>query len=196
MKQRNIVFATLIVLIALVATYQYSLPPVYNGTQIEPPKQMPDFALPAVSGSTHLSSFHGKVTVLFFGFTHCTDICPATLAKLNEALTKIGDHTSDVNVIFISVDYKRDTPQTVAAYAAKFRPSFVGLTGSQAEIDTVTKQYGIFYKLGEPDSTGNYEVEHTAAVMALDRQGRLEMTWTPDQQPAEIAADLENLVNK
>ena len=195
-QKRNLLFVAFVGLIVIIAAYQYSLPPAYNGTQIEPPKQMPDFSLSSTSGTSRLSDFNGKVTVLFFGFTHCTDICPATLAKLSSALAKIGDHANDVNVVFISVDYKRDTPQITAEYAKKFSSGFIGLAGSQAEIDTVTKQYGIYYKLGDPDPQGNFDVEHTASILVLDRLGRLEMTWSPDQQPSEIAADIENLVIK
>ncbi len=194
MDRRNILFIILVILIAGIAVYQYSIPPTFNGTQIDPPKQMPDFTLPSLNGSTQLSSFRGKITVIFFGFTNCMDICPATLAKLNVALDKLGENANDVRVVFISVDHQRDTPETVATYASKFRPDFIGLTGTQTEIDSVTKDYGIYYKLGTPDANGDYEVEHTAAVMVLDRQGRLEMTWSTDQQPAEIAADLTFLL--
>jgi protein SCO1/2 len=157
---------------------------------------MPNFTLHSQNGPVSLSDFRNKVTVLFFGFTNCMDICPATMAKLSEALGKLGDKSSEVQVIFISVDYKRDTPQIVSAYAAKFRPDFVGLTGSQAEIDAVTKDYGVYYMLGEPDANGDYEVEHTSLMMALDRQGQLVMTWSADQQPDEILSDLKVLVRK
>jgi protein SCO1/2 len=157
---------------------------------------MPNFTLSSTSGPTHLSDFKGKVALIFFGYTNCKDICPATMAKMSTVFDKLGDRAADVRLIFISVDYKRDTPQTTGAYANKFRPDFVGLTGTQAEIDTVTKDYGIYYKLDNPDASGDYEVEHTADVMVLDRQGQLEMTWSPDQQPDEIAADLSVLIQK
>jgi protein SCO1/2 len=196
MDRKNIIFIALAILIAGIFIYQYTLPPTLNGAVIDPPKSMPDFTLASANGPVHLSDFRGKVTVIFFGFTNCLDVCPATMAKMNAALDKLGARASDVRMIFISVDYKRDTPQTTAAYASKFRPDFVGMTGSQAEIDAVTKDYGIYYKLGEPDTSGNYEVEHTAAVMVLNRQGQLEMTWSPDLQPDEIASDLEVLVKK
>ena len=197
MDRRNILFAALLVLILLgVAVFEYTMPPQLKGVVIDPPKAMPNFTLHSQNGLVSLSDFRGKVTVLFFGFTNCTDICPATMAKLSEALGKLGDKASDVRVVFISVDYKRDTPQIVGAYAAKFRPDFVGLTGSQTEIDTVTRDYGVYYKLGEPDANGNYDVEHTSLVMALDRQGQLEMTWSADQQPDEILSDLTVLVRK
>jgi protein SCO1/2 len=197
MDRRNILFFALVALILVgIAVYQYTLPPLLNGALIDPPKPMPDFTLGSQNGPVSLGDLRGKVTVLFFGFTNCMDVCPATLAKLSEALTKLGGQASQVRVVFISVDYKRDTPQITSAYAAKFRPDFIGLTGSLAEIDAVTKAYGIYYKLGEPDASGNYEVEHTATLMVLDRQGQLVMTWSPDQQPDEIASDLGVLVKK
>jgi protein SCO1/2 len=196
MNRRNIVFLVLIILIAGLAVYEYTKPPVLNGVVIDPPKPMPNFTLSSVNGPTHLSDFRGKVTLIFFGYTNCKDICPATLAKMSAVFTELGDKTSDVRLVFISVDYKRDTPQTTAAFVSKFRPDFVGLTGSQAEIDLVTKDYGIYYKLDVPDASGDYEVEHTADVMVLDRQGQLEMTWSPDQQPNEIASDLGVLAKK
>src|SRR5512133_750959 len=149
MNRRNILFIVLVALLLVgIAVYQYMLPPMLNGAVIDPPKSMPDFTLSSSEGPVSLSDTRGKVTVLFFGFTNCLDVCPATMAKLSEALTKLGDKSGEVQVVFISVDYKRDTPQTVGAYAAKFRPDFIGLTGSQAEIDSVTKDYGIFYQLG------------------------------------------------
>jgi protein SCO1/2 len=197
MNRRNILFSGLVALLLVgIAVYQYTLPPVLNGAVIEPPKPMPNFTLSSPKGSVSLTDMRGKVTVLFFGFTNCLDVCPATMAKLSEALTRLGDKSGEVQVVFISVDYKRDTPQTVGAYAAKFRPDFIGLTGSQAEIDQVTRDYGIYYKLGEPDAKGNYEVEHTATLLALNKQGRLIMTWSPDQQPDEIASDLSVLVKR
>jgi protein SCO1/2 len=196
MERKNIFFIVMVILIAGIFIYQYTLPPVLHGAVIDPPKPMPDFTLAASTGPVRLSDFRGKLTVIFFGFTNCMDVCPATMAKMSAALDTLGAKASDVRLIFISVDYKRDTPQTTSAYASKFRPDFVGLTGSQAEIDAVTKDYGIYYKLGEPDASGNYEVEHTASVMVLDRQGRLEMTWSPDLQPDDIASDLGVLMKK
>jgi len=196
MKQRYFILIALVILIAGIAIYQYTLPPILHGSVIDPPKPMPDFTLSSMNGPIHLIDFKGKVTVIFFGYTNCKDICPATMAKMSSAFDKLGSSATDVRLIFISVDYKRDTPQTTGAYASKFRPDFVGLTGSQAEIDTVTKDYGIYYKLDNPDANGNYEVEHTADVMVLDRQGRLKMTWSPDQQPDEITADLSVLIQK
>jgi protein SCO1/2 len=197
MDRKNILFLTLVALIIIgIAIYQYALPPMLHGAVIDPPKPMPVFTLASAKGPVSLNDFGGKVTVIFFGFTNCMDVCPATMAKLSDALNRLGDKAGGVQVVFISVDYRRDTPQSVGAYAARFRPDFIGLTGTQAEIDRVTKDYGIYYKLGEADASGNYEVEHTAIVMALDKQGRLQMTWASDQQPDEIASDLGVLLGR
>ena len=196
MKARNILIVILVLLIAALAIYEYTKPAVLYGSVISPPKAMPEFTLNSTNGPAHLSDYRGKVTVVFFGFTNCKDICPATLAKMEEVFTKLGDKSRDVRLVFISVDYKRDTPQTAAAFATKFKPEFIGLSGSQAQIDQVTQDYGINYKLDPPDANGDYEVEHTASVMVLDRQGRLELVWSTDQQPDEIASDLSVMLNK
>jgi protein SCO1/2 len=197
LDRRNILFIVLVSLLLIgIAVYQANLPPLLHGAIIDPPKAMPDFSLSSLQGPSSLNDYRGKLTVIFFGFTNCMDVCPATMAKLSAALDKLGDKAAAVRVVFISVDYKRDTPASVAAYAAKFRPDFVGLTGSQAQIDAITKDYGIYYKLGQADASGNYEVEHTAIMMALDKQGRLEMTWPPEQQPDEIASDLAVMLGK
>ena len=197
MQRRNILFAALVALLLVgIVLYQYSLPPMLYGAIIDPPKLMTNFTLSGQNGAVSLADFRGKVTVLFFGFTNCTDVCPATLAKLSEALNRLGDRAEQVQVVFISVDYKRDTPKISGAYASQFRPDFLGLAGSQAEIEAVTRDFGIFYKLGEPDAKGNYELEHTASVLVIDRQGQLEMTWTSEQQPDEIASDLGVLLGR
>jgi len=195
MDRKNLLFVVMVALMLIgIAVYQYSLPPMIHGAVIDPPKTMPDFTLRSVSGPVHLSDYRSTVTIVFFGFTNCKDVCPATLAKLSEAINKLNNKAGDVKVLFISVNYKRDTPETVSAYAKKFRPDFVGLTGSQAEIDRVTRDYGIYYKLGEADASGNYDVEHTAIVLVLDRQSQLQMTWSPDQQPDDIVSDLSILL--
>jgi protein SCO1/2 len=197
MDRRNVLFVVLVALLLVgIAIYQYTLPPLLHGAIIDPPKAMPDFTLQSPTGPLRLSDYRGKTAIIFFGFTNCMDVCPATLAKLSEALNKLGDKSMGVQVIFISVDYRRDTPAIVTAYARKFRPDFVGLTGTQAQIDTVTSDYGIYYKLGTADASGRYDVEHTAIMMAFDKQGLLQMTWPPEQQPDEIASDLEILLQK
>lgn len=198
MNRRLIYVAlALVVLVIGVAVYEFSKPATFYGSHIEPPKPMPDFTLQSANGPVTLSNFHGKYVVLYFGYTSCPDICPTTSAALKTALNRLGSQDAQVQVIFISVDYNRDTPEKVSNYIRNFRPDFIGLGGTQSEIDQVTREFYIYYKLNDPDpATGAYSVDHTANILLLDRQGALVMTWPYDQQPDEIASDLEILVRR
>lgn len=196
---RNLIYVILAVVVILLvaAIYEFTKPVTYYGSHIEPPKVMPDFTLPSVNGPVTLSSFRGKYVVIYFGYTSCPDICPATSAALKAALSQLNGQDAQVQVIFISVDYKRDTPEKLSNYMQNFRPDFIGLVGSQAETDQVTKDFGIFYQLGAPDpETGAYTVDHTANILVLDRLGRLALLWAYDQQPNEMAADLRILLRR
>ena len=189
-------FGVVIVIVIGLAIYQFSQPVNFVGESISPPKAMPDFTLQSGQGAVTLSSFRGRLVVLYFGYTNCPDVCPLTLANLRQALDKLGDRAKDVQVLFVSVDWKRDTPEKLASYAHAFRPDFIGLTGSQAQIDSVTKDFGIFYLLNLPDAKGYYSVDHTATVLVLDRQGALTLTWSNGTLPDAIASDLTRLLKQ
>lgn len=195
---RSTLFFALTILLLLVGIviYQVTLPPQIHGSIIEPPKPMPDFTLQASTGPVSLSSLRGKVVVLYFGYTACPDVCPMTLANLRQALNDLGQPADQVQVVLVSVDWKRDTPEKLASYLSAFRPDFLGLTGTEKQIDAVTKDFGVFYKLNEPDAKGYYSVDHTATVQILDRQGNLIMTWPYGQTPADLRDDLKVLVRQ
>jgi protein SCO1/2 len=189
-NRRNIFLLLAILISTALVIYEYGIPPRIYGARITPPKPMPDFILQSAGGPVRLSSFRGKLVVLYFGYTSCPDICPLTLANLRQAMDKLGDKAKEVQVVFISVDWKRDTPQRLASYAAAFRPDFIGVTGSQGQIDAVTKDFGIYYLLNLPDSQGFYSVDHTATVLVLDRKGALTLTWPNGTAPDEMSSDL------
>jgi protein SCO1/2 len=156
---------------------------------------MPDIVLEAGDGPMQLSSFDGKYVILVFGYTTCPDVCPITLAALQSAISELDPEVaSRFQVVFVSVDYRRDSPMQVSRYARSFRPDFVGATGSEMEIAQVARDYGIYYKLNEPDpESGFYTVEHTASVLVLDPQRRLIMTWPYGLQAGELSRDLRLL---
>ncbi len=192
-----ILLAALLILAIGDLAWQSMRPPQFFGGVIDPPKPMPDFTLQAVSGPAHLSDYRGKIVALAFGYTSCPDICPAVLADLQQALKKLDTQdAAQVQVIFVSVDYKRDGPSQAAAFAQNFNPGFLGLGGSQAQIDQATSDFGIYYKLNEPDAKGAYSVDHTAVVMLIDRQGRMVMTWPFDMEVEKMASDLRTLVRQ
>ncbi len=189
---------SLVLLFAIAAVYEYVKPATIHGETIDPPKLMADFTLQSTKGPVKLSDFRGKYLALYFGYTSCPDICPTTLATLSAAMKKLDAKTaSQVQVVFVSVDYKRDTPERVNNYAQKFYPDFMGLGGTKAQIDQATKEFGVFYQLGTPDPvTGDYLVQHTAVVMVLNPQGEWEASWPYGQQADDIVSDLQAFVNK
>jgi len=197
--RQTLLFAGLVVLLLVgIAVTQALIPPSLHGSVIEPPQPMPDFSLQSGSGEVRLSGFRGKIVLLFFGYTSCPDICPVTLANLRQALMDLGEEkAAQVQVVYVSVDWKRDTPEKVSAYVGGFRPDFVGLTGGQAQIEELTRAYGIYYKFNEPDpENGFFTVDHSASTLVLDRSGNLVMTLPYGLTPAELTEDLQVLVRR
>jgi protein SCO1/2 len=197
LSTRNLVliFVGFIVLVvAVLAVFTFSAPNTLSGTIFDPPKPMPDFTLQAADGPVSLSDFRGKIVVLYFGYTFCPDACPLTMAIFRQATEKLGSKAKDVQVLFISVDWKRDTPEIMAKYVSHFSPSFIGLSGTQEQIDTVTQDFGIYYLLNIPDKNGQYSVDHTASTQVLDRQGNLKLIWSYETTPADMVSDLRKLL--
>lgn len=197
MNRQAILFASLVLLfIAGLFVYQTLLPPQMNGSAIDPPAETGDFSLQAGTGPVSLSQFRGKYVILYFGYTSCPDVCPTTLATLREARSRLGEAASDFQVIFVSVDPGRDTPEYASLYTSRFDPSFLGLTGSEDEIAVVARQFGIFYKANPPDDGGFYTVDHTATTLVLDRQGSLILTWPYGMLADQIEEDMRVLLRK
>jgi protein SCO1/2 len=134
-------------------------------------------------------------TLIYFGYTFCPDVCPATLFELRSAVELLGQQADEVQTIMISVDPERDTPEMLAEYVAHFHPSFIGVTGSPEEIAEVATLYGIFYEAHEGTAATGYLVDHTATVMVIDQSGHLKIVF-PFGEPAEnIAEDLSHILN-
>lgn len=137
--------------------------------------------------------FRGKHMLVFFGFTHCPDICPAELQVMSASLEELGDKAKDVAPIFITLDPERDTPEAVSAYVKNFGPEFVGLTGSPQAIAAAAKAYRVAYSKFTPegaDKTGNYSIDHTALVYLMGPDGEF-ITHIPyGTTPAKMAETL------
>ncbi len=183
-----------IALIALIAIPKLQ-PYTFHGTVLQSPHPAPDFELTAAHGQkVSLKDFKGKLVMLYFGYTFCPDVCPATLSELRGALNLLGRQADEVQTIMISVDPERDTPEMLAEYVTHFHPSFLGVTGTPDEIAEVATLYGIFYEAHEGTEATGYLVDHTATVMVIDQDGHLKLVF-PFGEPAEnIAEDLEHLL--
>ena len=121
-----------------------------------------------------LADFRGKVVVLFFGFIHCPDVCPTTLAELAQVARELGSDAGKMQVLFVTVDPERDTPDVLKQYVPSFYPDFLGLYGDAAATARAAKEFKIFYqKQSQPG--GGYSMDHSAGTYVLDQQGRLRL---------------------
>ncbi|WP_211210549.1 SCO family protein [Arhodomonas aquaeolei] len=145
--------------------------------------------------SVTAEDYRGKVTLLFFGYTFCPDVCPVTLARLSRILGKLDeDARRDVQVLFVSVDPRRDTPERLRAYTSAFGKDFIGLTGTQDQLKALNKRYRVTYGYGEPDENGNYVVSHSGAVFVFNRAGEARLL-VRDSDPVEaVLADLRRII--
>ena len=148
-----------------------------------------DFTLEGVDGKVSLSQFQDQVVVLYFGFTHCPDICPTSLSTMSKAFETLKtDEALLVQPIFVSVDYKRDSAETTDSYIKYYIPAGLGLTGDKKDIDKTVKQYGAFYQFVDTqDSAFEYTVDHTSRFYIIDGKGRLVKT-VMDAEGAEVLA--------
>lgn len=141
------------------------------------------------------SDYLGKPALVFFGYTHCPDICPTTLARLASVTRQLDESVrNDLQVLFISVDPSRDSPSVLKEYTDAFGPQFIGLTGSKAEIDAVTNRYRVNYSYGDKDASGNYAVTHSSAVLAFDREGEPGFLTRDTDSDAALISDLEKIL--
>jgi protein SCO1 len=142
-----------------------------------------------------LADYKGKVVVVSFGFTHCPDVCPTTLADLAKAVGQLGADASRVQVLFVTVDPKRDTPEVLAQYVANFRPDFVALRGDAAATQAATKAFHVYAKERPGSSPEAYSVDHSSQSFVLDREGRMRLIVPHGTKPEAIAADLKVLLD-
>ena len=174
----------------------------------DPASQLPvntrlggDYTLVDHNGQTfHSDALDGKVVLMFFGFTHCPDICPATLARTTQAWRMLADegHGDDVQVVFITFDPARDTPEHLKKYLSFFGDSVIGLTGSEAQIAKVAEQFGVVYlKTPSDNATGDeqtYDFAHSDFVYLLDDQGRVRKLYQNDEDIDLVVKDARSLL--
>ena len=154
-----------------------------------------DFELVDHNGKVrHLGDFRGKVVVMFFGFTHCPDVCPTTLAEFSGALQQLGDAANQVQVLFVTVDPERDTPKVLGAYVTAFNPGFLGLTGTPDQIAKVAREFKVIYRKAEGSRPGSYSVDHSAGTFIIDEQGRLRLYASYGLDSEAIAKDIGRLL--
>lgn len=192
----KILLGTIAIILGLATGIYFFRPHTFHGTVIQSPETSYDFTLTGGSGDVSLSDFRGKLVLIYFGYTFCPDICPATLGNVNQALKEIGAKAEDIQLIMISLDPQRDTPEKLEQYVAHFNPTFIGITGTQEQVDTVTSLYGIFYEKKEGSEATSYLIDHTATLMVIDREGYLKLVFPFGVTADEIADDLKYMLRQ
>lgn len=174
--------------------YQYASEPLSNLTTEA------DFTLQSASGPVSLSDFDGDVVVLYFGYTHCPNICPTEMMHLAEVRKLLPEQDrSRVKMVMITVDPERDPPATMAKYAHAFDPAFIGLSGAPASIAAVAKQFFVTYQKTDQTGPDQYFVNHTSAAYVLNTRRQLALIYNYDQlgsDQAHIAQDLHHLLGR
>jgi protein SCO1/2 len=169
-------------------------PQLTSGTWLPQPRPVPEVSLVDQSGKPFTNqNLEGHPTLLFFGFTHCPDVCPTTLARLAQVVKTAN--VPDLKVLLVSVDPERDTPELLARYVHAFSPDFGGVTGKPEQIERFAKEFGV--AIAKVDlGGGEYTVDHSAVVSLLDRKGQRVALFTPPYEVAPVAADLHNVADR
>ena len=176
----------------IVAAIFLKRPDTFRGVEYQQPLTASEITLTRDNGDVfHLSEQKGRVTLLFFGYTFCPDVCPTTLAELKQVYDGLGDNAQFVQVVFITVDPGRDTSQKMQEYVNRFNPAFIGLSGSETELEGIWKNYGIFREIAPGTSPTNYIVNHTARITLIDPDGNLRISYGFQTPVDDIIHDVE-----
>ena len=169
--------------------------PSFHGVDITGADYGRELALPDASGKPRtLADFKGKVSVVFFGYTQCPDVCPTTMAELAAIKRAMGPNGERVQGIFVTVDPERDTPEVLEAYLAAFDPSFVALRGTPEQTAAAAREFKVFFSKVPGKTAGSYTVDHTAGSYIIDTQGRLRLFERYGAPADQLQSDLEQLL--
>lgn len=190
---------TLIGAVVLLIGWQGLVPtPIAHGVMLQSPQRADNFKLTDHTGkSVSLNDFRGKYVLLNFGYTFCPDVCPITLATLSSTIEQLGNRSDNVQVLFVSVDPKRDSIEQLSKYITYFHPSFIALTGSENEIRATATQFGIYFSetTSEIEADADaYLVDHTSTVLMIDPDGYLRVIFPYGTTAEALASDMSTLM--
>jgi protein SCO1/2 len=141
-----------------------------------------------------LADFKGKVVVVFFGYTQCPDVCPTTMAEMASVMKDLGPQADQVQVLFITLDPERDTPELLKAYVPQFDKRFLGLYGTLEQTAQTAKEFKVFYTKVPGSAPGEYSIDHTAGSYVFDRDGKIRLFVRHGQGPAPLVHDIRQLL--
>ena len=151
------------------------------------------FSLEDGSGKTVSDqTLRGRPFLVYFGYTHCPDVCPTELARISDVLSQMGDKS--IPALFITVDPERDTPKLMQEYVSSFNPAIIGLSGSRQEVDAAEKTFRVFARKGESQADGDYSMDHSSIIYLMDKNGAFVEAFNVERPPKEAAKDLERFL--
>ena len=172
-------------------------PPKFEAVDITGANWGKDFKLIDHTGRERtLADFRGKAVAMFFGFANCPDVCPTAMAGLAEVMNLLGDDSRRVQVLFVTVDPKRDTPEMLSQYVPAFHPSFLGLHGDPAATERMAKEFKVYYRVNQVNEHGAYSVDHSGQILVFDQQSRLRLFMKPELSPETMVRDLRLLLKE
>jgi protein SCO1/2 len=194
MKRRHVLTAIAASLTAAACT---EAKPQFKAIDLTGADYAKDFQLPDADGRVRtLKDFQGKVVVLFFGYTQCPDVCPTTMAELAEAKKLLGPQGDKLQVIFVTVDPERDTPQLLKGYMANFDPTFIALRPTPEQLAATAKDFKVYYKKAEGKTPTSYTMDHSAASYVYDKQGKLRLYTRYGTGAQALVSDLKLLLDQ
>lgn len=188
-------FAWVLLIALLAACHGPQEQAAFEGTDITGASFANDLHLTDHTGKKRqLADFKGKVVALFFGYTHCPDVCPTTMSDLAKAVKLLGNKGDEVQVLFVTLDPERDTQQVLAEYMPYFDKRFIGLYGTLEETAETAKNFKIAYSKQPADAKGKYTIDHSAGIYVFDKEGKVRVYLGYGQKPEAIAHDLNLLI--
>ncbi len=189
--KKNTLLLTLLILILTACGGGEINPSRFKGTLMPSTIPAPDFTLHDADGQeVKLSDYEGKIVLLYFGYTFCPDVCPSSLSDLKIVQNKLDEAGENIQVIMVTVDPTRDTPEKIAEYVEHFHPTFVGLSGTKEEIDAAGEGYGVYYEIHEGTPATGYLVDHTARIFVIEPDGTYRLSFAFETPTDDMIHDL------
>jgi len=188
---------TIFILLLLIVLQACSEPPNWQANDITGKMPNLQFKLTGSDGeAVDAGSLKGKPVLVFFGFTNCPHVCPTTLTQLSVIMKALGPQADNIQVVLISVDPERDTPEVMKRYTASFGPWLLGLTGAEDALATLRKAYGVYAAMESSDEKGSYNVMHSTAIFAFDADGHARLLISDVENTEAVVSDLKQLIDQ
>jgi protein SCO1 len=183
----------IVAMVGVMSLQPYTL----RGSEIDPPIPAPEIHLSSTHGGAYkLSDQRGHLVVMFFGYTSCPDVCPVTLSEMRQLRSRLGNLSSNVDFVYVTVDPERDTLDHMTNYLNAFDPGVIGLTGSVAELEPVWAPYGVWREIQEGATAAGYLVGHSSRLYVIDRNNNLRATYSFGTPVEDVESDLRYLLKE